>query len=97
MRPAAASGAVIAVLCVGMAALPHQRAIVAEQVVYVRPAMMERQHRVIRVPRTQSLDIDFLPEAYDASFGTEPESYDGAGPGILARALMRIAMPAAMS
>lgn len=39
--------------------------------------MMARQRRVIRLPRAQSLDIDFLPEAYDASFATEPESYDG--------------------
>lgn len=51
--------------------------IAEEQVVFVRPRMMERQRRVIRMPRTQSLDVDFLPEAYDASFATEPESYDG--------------------
>jgi len=79
----------LAVMCVGMIALTSQHggAIVAEEVVFVRPVMMERQRRIIRVPRTQSLDIDFLPEKYDASFGTEPESYDGACLVISARAL----------
>ena len=42
----------------------------------VRQAMMQRQRRAIGMPRGQMLDIDFLPIAYDASFGTEPESYD---------------------
>jgi hypothetical protein len=28
------------------------------------------------LPRGQKLDMDFLPMAYDASWATEPESYD---------------------
>ena len=41
-------------------------AIEAEQVFVVPRPMMERQRRVFSLPRGQSLDIDFLPEAYDA-------------------------------
>ena len=51
-------------------------AIAAEEVAVLQKAMMHRQRRAFTMPRGQILDIDFLPEAYDASFATEPESYD---------------------
>jgi len=70
----------VAMSCLALLALvlaSHSRgAVEAEQAFVVQRPMMQRQRRVFPMPRGQSLDIDFLPEAYDASFGTEPESSD---------------------